>query len=269
MSEKKGYYRPSYAPAENIPLGARSVGHYIVDAAYKEKPAAKHFVQVFWGIRGTGAMVVDGLERRLAPNTIGIYFPGMTHEVYALADEWEYRWWTMDGALAVTIVTGFGLARSDIYEAGPAPIELFVELEKAIAGANTPSGERHASSIAFALLTCAAGGRRAENSQDLQISQAMSVIHKEWSNPLFGVEALAERVNLNRSVLSRRFHDAMGVAPVKYITNLRTQNALSLLKHSDARVAAIARQCGWHDANYFSRCIRKATGQSPEKFRES
>jgi AraC-like DNA-binding protein len=61
----------------------------------------------------------------------------------------------------------------------------------------------------------------------------------------------------------------MAIAPVNYIINLRVQNALSQLKYSDENISKIARRCGWRDPNYFSRCIRKASGQSPEDFRES
>ena len=267
---KRGTYRASLlTPSEKIPFGARSVGHYIVQPGSFEKPAVKPFVQIFWGIRGSGALVIDGLERKLEPGKIAIYFPGMTHDIHALDTEWEYRWWTMDGPLAVSITTGFGLARSDIYEAGPAPVEIFEELEKAISENSNPAGERSASAVAFKLLALAAGSRRTESPQDVQVMESINIIHREWNNPLLGVEILAERVNMDRSVFSRRFQKAMAIAPVNYIINLRVQNALSQLKYSDENISKIARRCGWRDPNYFSRCIRKATGQSPEAFRES
>ncbi len=269
-SYKHGIYRAALlAPSEKIPFGARSVGHYIVDPGYFEKPLVKQFVQIFWGIRGAGIFVIDGLERKLEPGMIAIYFPGMPHDIHALDAEWEYRWWTMDGPLAVLITTGFGLARSGIYEAGPAPLLIFKELEKAISEASSPAGERLASAVAFNLLAHAAGSRRTESSQDVQITEAINIIHKDWNNPMLGVELIADRVKMDRSVFSRRFHKAMAIAPVNYIINLRVQNALSQLKYSDENISKIARRCGWREPNYFSRCIRKASGQSPEDFRES
>lgn len=263
---KNGYYRPSVSPSENIPFGARSVGHYIVDD-YIEKPFRKNFVQIFWGIKGTGVLILDGIERRLEPGKIAIYFPGMIHNVSSTCRKWEYRWWTMDGPLATAVTTGFGLARSDIYDAGPAPIEIFDELEKAITD-NTPAGERFASAIAYRLLTYAAGSHHSGKSQDLKIMGAVNIINSEWDDPMLGVETLADRIEMDRSVFSKRFHKAMGIAPVKYIVNLRIQNALSQLKYGKDNISVIARKCGWRDPNYFSRCIRKAAGQSPEDFRE-
>jgi AraC-like DNA-binding protein len=265
---KKGYYRPSYSPSENIPFGARSVGHYIVQPPHLETPCKKHFVQIFWGIRGTGAMIIDGIEKKLEPKKIAIYFPGMVHNIYALNEEWEYRWWTMDGPLATAVTTGFGLAASDIYDAGEAPVKIFKELEKAVTD-NTPDGERFASAIAYKLLTYAACSHHSDESQDLKIKEAVNIINNEWSNPMLGIEILADRINMDRSVFSKRFHRAMGIAPVKYIISLRVQNALSQLKYGRDNISGIARKCGWRDPNYFSRCIRKASGQSPEDFREN
>jgi len=249
-------------------MGARSVGHYIIDQTIREKPVVKHFVQIFWGIKGTGLFVIDGLEKKLTPGKIAVYFPGMVHNLRAISEEWEYRWWTMDGPLAVTVTAGFGLDHSDIYPAGTAPVEIFQELEKAITD-NTPAGERAAGAIAYKLLCSAAGNRTKENFKDLRIKEAISIIDIEWHDPRLGVESIAERVNLDRTAFSKRFHREIGVSPVKYISRMRTQNALSQLKYNKETISAIAKKCGWRDANYFARCVRKATGQSPEDFRKS
>lgn len=262
---KVALWRPSLAPSVDVPLGARSVGHYVVDREYREEPMVKHFVQIFWGVKGVGVLVIDGVERRLLPGTIALYFPQMEHRIYSEDELWEYRWWTMDGPLAASITAAFGLAKADIYQAGAAPVSLFRKLEEAIRDM-TPRGERHASALAYALLTRAAG-RRSAPETDTDIRQATDIIHREWNEPELGVESLSRRLKLHRSSFSRRFRSAMGVTPIAYITNLRTQNALSLLKQTGRSVAEIARACGWDDPNYFSRCIRRATGHSPKAFR--
>jgi transcriptional regulator GlxA family with amidase domain len=59
----------------------------------------------------------------------------------------------------------------------------------------------------------------------------------------------------------------VGISPVEYITRLRVQNAMSLLKQSSMSVQEIARQCGYDDPNYFSRLIRRHTRHSPLEFR--
>jgi len=82
-------FRSTPTPSANLPFGARSMGHYLVRPGFRDRVLVKQFVQVFWGITGTGALVINGVERKLKPRQIAVYFPGMRHEVYALNTEWE------------------------------------------------------------------------------------------------------------------------------------------------------------------------------------
>ncbi len=259
-------YRPRPEPRTGIPLGARSVGHYLVPADFSEEPRVKHFTQVFWGIKGTGVLVLDGVERRLGPQQLAVYLPGMEHRIHSQGEEWEYRWWTLDGPFAATLTAAFGLG-SDVYQVGPAPVKVFEKLARAIRDIS-PEGELRASASAYELLSRTAAGREGGRSGG-KVEQALELIHREWHNPGFGVERLASRVGLHRSSLSRRFSAQVGISPVAYITNLRIQNALSLLKESDKPVGQIARLCGYRDPNYFSRLMRRVFGQSPREFRKA
>ncbi|NQU09290.1 helix-turn-helix transcriptional regulator [bacterium] len=259
-------FRPSATPSIAIPLGARSVGHYRVRAGWREGEVVKQCVQVFWTVRGRGALVIDGDQHPLGPGRIGVYFPGMLHRVFALAEPWECRWWTMDGILAPAIVSGFGLAPG-VQATGPAPVRLFQELHRAI-GAVTPKGERLASALAYRLLASAADGvRRERRRQDALVEAAVQILRAEWNHPGLSVKTLAARLGVHRSSLTRRFQTALGVAPVAYLTSLRMQHALSLLASTGLPVAIVARRTGFSDPDYFSRCVSHATGRSPRAFR--
>jgi AraC-like DNA-binding protein len=262
---KKIFFRPNAAASPQIPLGARSVGHYRVMAADSEKPTVKHFVQMFWGVAGSGRICINREERQLHPGEVAVLFPGMEHNLRALDAPWEYRWWTLDGPLAVEIVTMFGI-KSDIYAVGPAPVEVFENLTRAICDLSR-KGERAASASAYQLLTRVVATPHAEVT-DPVIDQALRILHRRVADPLFGVEELAGILRLHRSTLSRRFAQVVGVSPVQYLTSLRVQNAMSLLKESAMPVAEIARQCGFNDPNYFSRLVRHHAGLSPLQFRK-
>ena len=257
-------FRPTPAPMANLPLGARSVGHYLVPANYREHVVIKHFIQVFWGIAGAGALVINGVERKLRPRQIAIYFPGMHHEVYALNKEWEYCWWTMDGPLATSITTSFGLV-AEVYNTGPAPLPLFRRLQSTIRN-QSQATERQASAIAYQLLTMAVSGHRTRN-EDHLANQAVQIIHRKWNQPQLCVKQLADRLHLHRSNLSRRFEKAVGIPPATYLVRLRVQNALSMLKQTAKPIAEVAELCGYNDPNYFARLMHRYTGLSPRRFR--
>lgn len=257
-------FRPSREPGGGLPLGARSVGHYIVPPDFRDHVAVKPFLQVFWGVRGTGALIIDGAERLLKPGCIAVYLPGMEHRVYARDEWWEYRWWTMDGPLATDIAAAYRLEPA-VYDAGPPLEALFGELESLI-GDPTPRGERLAGAAAYRLLALAAGGRRVSATSSL-VDRALTQMHQHWQGPDLCVNTLADRLGVHRSHLARRFRQAMGMTVQDYLMRLRVQHALGLLSQTDRPIHEVARACGYRDPNYFSRLIRRHMGVSPQQFR--
>ncbi|MBI4026949.1 MAG: helix-turn-helix transcriptional regulator [Verrucomicrobia bacterium] len=258
--------RPSRTPSVALPLAARSVGHNWHLPHKHSVTKRLDFVQVLWGIRGTGVIVMEGIERRLGPGQLGLYFPGNEHHYFSLDEPWEVRWWTMDGPLAASNTAALGLATGRIYQAGPAPDTLFRKLERAMRDVS-PAGEYRASTLAYELLVQAARGR-IRTATDQAVLEAVDIIHARWSDPRLGVGEIARQLRMHRSMLARRFRAALGVAPINYLINLRVQNALNRLKAHSQPVNEVAYGCGWTDPHYFSRCIRRATGLSPKEFRQ-
>ena len=271
---RKSIFRPSAAPSHSLPFGARSVGHYCITEEDREHPRKKNFIQIFWTIRGRGRITRNHQFKPFGPGEVAFYFPGDMHDLRPYdPSPWEYRWWTMDGPLALSVVKSFGFLNNKIYKAKLPPKEWFVDLERCTRNV-TLVGELRASAIAFQLLTEIAIRARPHKrpdaiprfSDDFQ-KKAMDLMHAHWQNPALGVEQLADSLHMHRAVFFRRFHAAFGIAPSDYLMRWRIQNALSLLKETQLPIHEIAQTCGWTDPNYFSRCIRKATGHSPRHFR--
>ncbi|MBN1672068.1 MAG: helix-turn-helix transcriptional regulator [Kiritimatiellae bacterium] len=254
-----------------VPLGARSVGHYVVEAGYAERPIQKWFVQVFWGIRGRGQIVIDGEPCMVGPDQIAAYFPGDWHRVSS-AEDWEYRWWTLDGPHATEVARSFGLSGPWPCEAGACPQELFAQLEQEIRD-EAPFTEFRASATAYRLLTLAAGRKAgaaapAVTSETLA-DRCVALIRKRYADPALCVDFLARALAVHRSRLSREFRRRFGVPPVAYIHSLRLQRGFSMLRETDATVTDIARQVGFVDPAYFSRCVSHTTGMCPRDLRSA
>jgi len=252
-------------PSPDVVLGANAVGHYIEPAGFREKPMTKPFAEVFWGIRGRGSFIIDGVEMILPPDHIAVYLPGMVHDWSAVDEGWEIRWWTLDGPLAGEIMTGMGL-NPGVFEAGPAPVELFDQLEEAMWDPSA-NGERHASALAYELLT-RTQGRAANDRSDALVNEVLGYLTLNWAEHDLSVTSLARTFKVHRATLARKFQSALGTSPVDYIIAMRIQNAMSLLRQTNHSVAEIARQCGFKDPNYFARVFRKRSGCAPLEFRK-
>ena len=60
----------------------------------------------------------------------------------------------------------------------------------------------------------------------------------------------------------------MGISYVNFLTNLRLQKAVELLKTTDEKTYIIAEMVGYADQNYFSYVFKKKYGVSPSKYRQ-
>jgi len=266
---KYAIFRPSATPSPQVPLGARSVGHHTVAPLWQDNIFEVNHVVFFWGIGGSGQVVFENVPHKLSPGHIAVYMPGMVQNIHALDNQWEYCWWTMDGPEASQLTRGFGFD-GGIYQAGPAPIAI-IELLGSIISEPGRNNEIRASMLAYRLLSHAAslsvpvGGERYD---EALVHSAIELITECWHDPAFGVDVLASTLKIHRSTLSRRFRRVTGSTIIDYITATRMRNAMSLLRESAIPVAEVAARCGYEDANYFSRLMKKRLGVSPTQFRQ-
>lgn len=258
----RGVSRPAPVPARGLPFGVRSAGHFIVEPQFVSIDKKIDFIQLFWCVRGSGIIEFEGRPRTLKRHQVALYYPNMRHYWYPDRRVWDFFFLTLNGPLAVPLLAAFGL-EAGIYSVGPAPADLFNKLFP-IVRQPTKQAELKACALAFMILTRAAGSHKEQT--DELVGTAVERIHAQFAMPELNVKTLSASLGTRRAVLSARFHDAMGISPGVYINRLRTQHALSLLKHTRLSIAVIASRCGYTDARYFSRVIRCITGNSPSQF---
>lgn len=102
--------------------------------------------------------------------------------------------------------------------------------------------------------------------RDPQIGKALAAFHRQprkaWSLP-----ALAAIAHLSRSAFSRRFTNAVGVPPAKYVARWRMHLASGWLRAERLTIAQIAARLGYQSEASFSRTFKRVLGASPSAFR--
>ena len=68
--------------------------------------------------------------------------------------------------------------------------------------------------------------------------------------------------------LNKTFKTILGETPIRYVTKIRIRYSMALLYNSDLTIDEIAEQCGFQNANYFSKVFKKYTNMSPTDFRK-
>lgn len=102
---------------------------------------------------------------------------------------------------------------------------------------------------------------------DDRIQQVILFMRKHLHEPI-DRNALAAQCHLSAT----RFHDVFtqetGVAPMRYLSRLRLQQAQILLTQKELSIAEISEHCGFESQSYFNRVFKKAFAISPSIYRK-
>jgi AraC family transcriptional regulator len=82
------------------------------------------------------------------------------------------------------------------------------------------------------------------------------------------LQELADEVQLNRTYFADAFRRATGLAPHRYLTQLRVERARSLLHRTALPISAIALQCGFSSQAHLTTSFKAVCGVTPKRFRE-
>jgi AraC-like DNA-binding protein len=83
----------------------------------------------------------------------------------------------------------------------------------------------------------------------------------------FTLAELASQVNLGPERFAVLYRKFFKVTPYGELIEVRLIRAKTLLLNSSMSVQEIARECGWHDNQYFSRLFKRKIGLSPSMYR--
>ncbi|MGG6309379.1 response regulator [Paenibacillus macerans] len=101
------------------------------------------------------------------------------------------------------------------------------------------------------------------------IDDIKNYIHEHYADTGLSLTQAAKVFYLNPSYLSRTFKKETGTNFIEYLTTVRVEKAISLLKEQDLKAFEIAKAVGISDSNYFSTCFKKYTGISVSDYRKA
>jgi len=102
----------------------------------------------------------------------------------------------------------------------------------------------------------------------LVISQVMDYIGEHLADPELTLSGIAKIHFINMSYLSRVFKQETGYNFVEYLTKMRMEKAVKLLKETDMKSYQVAEAVGIVNPHYFSICFKKWTGVSVSDFKK-
>jgi transcriptional regulator GlxA family with amidase domain len=87
-------------------------------------------------------------------------------------------------------------------------------------------------------------------------------------NDEISVDRLADQSGMTRRTFERRFKNATGDSPLRYLQRVRIENAKQLLERGGKTFDEITYMIGYEDSSTFSRLFKKTTGLSPVQYKK-
>jgi two-component system response regulator YesN len=109
--------------------------------------------------------------------------------------------------------------------------------------------------------------RNAQHQATSAINKAKEFVHSHFSHADLSLTEVAQQVNLSSSYLSALFSQETGQTFKEYLTEVRIEQAKTLLRTTPLKSVEIAERIGYNDPHYFSTVFKKSTGLSPRLFR--
>lgn len=95
------------------------------------------------------------------------------------------------------------------------------------------------------------------------IGKLHEVVEANLKNEQFGVEMLAEKMDISRSHLHRKLKQASGKSVNQFIREYRLQRAMEFLRNEDMAVSQVAFEVGFGSPSYFTACFTEYYGYPP------
>lgn len=113
-------------------------------------------------------------------------------------------------------------------------------------------------------------GESALPAADRQFLVAVSdFVHANMKSRKITIDLIADEMCMSRNQFVRRLTAISGETPSNYITRIKMEKAVRLLRDTTMPVKEVAYECGFDESNYFIHVFRQMYGTTPQQFRQT
>ena len=109
---------------------------------------------------------------------------------------------------------------------------------------------------------------RTTNTENSFLQLVLNMIEKEYSNPDFDLNMIAEHLNLTPHYVGHKFQKLFGETFSSHLAEFRINKSKKLLTETDWKISYIGTKCGFNSSSYFIRIFKKYNMLSPSAYRE-
>lgn len=107
--------------------------------------------------------------------------------------------------------------------------------------------------------------QKTSNKVDARIEEVLHLLSQQMRHPI-RIEQLAQAVGLSPSRLSHLFKSSTGKSIIDTLNQMRIQQAVLLLAHTDRNASEVCYDVGFQNYNHFTNQFRKWHGMNPSDY---
>ncbi|MFV0499758.1 MAG: response regulator [Bacilli bacterium] len=104
------------------------------------------------------------------------------------------------------------------------------------------------------------------NNYSAAVLKMIRYIRRNYNNDIT-LETLGKKFDKNGIYLGNIFKKETGINFLKFLTNIRIEEAKKLLETGDYNIAEVAEKVGYKTSQYFSQIFSKSTGKKPQEYK--
>ncbi|HMM30493.1 MAG TPA: response regulator [Clostridia bacterium] len=109
--------------------------------------------------------------------------------------------------------------------------------------------------------------RRRESMPRLLAEKAAQYIEERYTESSLSAESVCEHLHVSRSYFFEIFKKETGRSFVQYLTDVRMERAIELLRDPSRKTIDVAYAVGYEEPNYFAYVFKKRFGTTPARYR--
>ncbi len=250
------------------------IGNYACEGGYSYGPIIRTRGIIHYVLSGKGILRIEKKRYEVHENQI-FYIPAGISAYYEADrdDPWSYKWLHIGGTEFHAALKDIGFDENNpVLDVSSRPEE--TGSFKALIDDIFNNYEREYYCLGkiyetMDYLKSRYGHTKDASAESLQLKYVRTVIkyiQLKFSEQIT-MENIAGICGLNRSYLTRLFHDATGYTIKGYLLSYRMSTAQKMLKETDYPIQYIGNAVGYADIFTFSKAFKKHTGITPSDYR--
>ncbi|WP_454192335.1 AraC family transcriptional regulator [Paenibacillus sp. Marseille-Q7038] len=241
---------------------------------YHIGPRVTPYYYLMMVLDGEGTFIQNGEIYQLHPGDLFCLFPQVTHEYYTSeASNLRKIFVAFDGKQALSLLERIGLSSARPYLRKSVREETVHVMEEWFQSCyNEQKDYSDIERLIFLLRIFSTLTVPRSVTQDVFREPSWVQKGKEYLEIHYAggitIKSVADYVGVERTHFTKTFRKTYGISPMKYMQQLRMNEAESLLIHTSYKLGEIAQSVGYPDLFSFSKAFKNYAGISPARYRQ-